>query len=289
MIRAAPSTAKDPSATDARAFDRCPLPDGLRTPDSFTADLCATLGEFGCPLASRVDERVRFESLLADLSATFVNLASEQVDSQIESALGRLVQFLGVDRGGLGEFVRDRKQLVVTHSYQAPGIPLLPRVVLDEEWPWYARTIYQGEVLRLSGLPDSLPAEASREREYCARVGMKAHVMVPLKVLGSVVGTIGFASFSRHREWPDDLVQRLRLVGEIFTNAIARKQADEALRARGLSLRQTREHLRELAAKLIHAQEEERRRIAREMHDDWTQRLAVLGIELAKLESHIGS
>ena len=289
MIRAAPSTAKDPSATDARAFDRCPLPDGLRTPDSFTADLCATLGEFGCPLASRVDERVRFESLLADLSATFVNLASEQVDSQIESALGRLVQFLGVDRGGLGEFVRNRNQLVVTHSYQAPGIPLLPRVVLDEEWPWYARTIYQGEVLRLSGLPDSLPPEASREREYCARVGMKAHVMVPLKVLGSVVGTIGFASFSRHRDWHDDLVQRLRLVGEIFTNALARKQADEALRARELSLRQTREHLRELAAKLIHAQEEERRRIAREMHDDWTQRLAVLGIELAKLESHIGS
>jgi two-component system, NarL family, sensor kinase len=289
MNRAAPSTSKDSPATAARAFDSCPFPDESRTPDSFSADPGANPGEFGCALASRVDERVRFETLLADLSATFVNLASDEVDSQIEFALGRLVHFLGVDRGGLGEFARDRKQLVVTHSYQAPGIPLLPRVVLDEEWPWYARTIYQGEVLRLSGLPDSLPPEATREREYCARVGMKAHVMVPLKVLNSVVGTIGFASFSRHRDWPDDLVQRLRLVGEIFTNALARKQADEALRARELSLRQTREGLQELASRLIHAQEEERRRIAREMHDDWTQRLAVLGIELAKLESHIGS
>jgi two-component system, NarL family, sensor kinase len=107
--------------------------------------------------------------------------------------------------------------------------------------------------------------------------------------MDSVVGAIGFDSFRRHRDWPDDLVQRLRLVGEIFTNALARKRADEALRAREQSLRQTREGLRKLAARLLHAQEEERRRIAREMHDDWTQRLAILSIDLANLERHLGA
>jgi signal transduction histidine kinase len=54
-------------------------------------------------------------------------------------------------------------------------------------------------------------------------------------------------------------------------------------------LGETREGLRKLAAKLLHAQEEERRRIAREMHDDWTQRLALLGIDIAKLENQIGT
>lgn len=44
-----------------------------------------------------------------------------------------------------------------------------------------------------------------------------------------------------------------------------------------------------LTARLLHAQEEERRRIAREMHDDWTQRLAVLSIDIAKLEKCLGS
>ena len=68
-----------------------------------------------------------------------------------------------------------------------------------------------------------------------------------------------------------------------------RKQAEEALRAREQSLRQTREGLRKLAARLLHAQEEERRRIAREMHDDWTQRLAVLSIDIAKLEKQLGN
>jgi signal transduction histidine kinase len=78
------------------------------------------------------------------------------------------------------------------------------------------------------------------------------------------------------------------LVGEIFTNAVVRKRSDEALRIREQSLRQAHEDLRELAAKLLHAQEEERRRVAREMHDDWTQRLALLGIDTAKLEKAIG-
>src|SRR5439155_20644119 len=55
-------------------------------------------------------------------------------------------------------------------------------------------------------------------------------VMIPLKVMDTVVGAIGFGAFHRSRDWPDDVVQRLRLVGEIFTNALARKRADIALR-----------------------------------------------------------
>ncbi len=41
--------------------------------------------------------------------------------------------------------------------------------------------------------------------------------------------------------------------------------------------------LRELAAKLLSVQEEERRRVARELHDDLSQRLAVLSIDLGML------
>lgn len=45
-----------------------------------------------------------------------------------------------------------------------------------------------------------------------------------------------------------------------------------------------REKLRDLAAQLMTVQEEERRRIARELHDDVTQRLSSVGIELGLLK-----
>jgi PAS domain S-box-containing protein len=184
------------------------------------------LEEAGCPLAPPLQERLRFDTLLAELSATFINLPAGQVDSQIESALKRLVEFLGVDRGGLAEVIADQKRLVITHSYHEPGISRLPRSILTEQLPWYTQRIREGKVFRSSRLPQELPPEATREREYCIQEGLKSHVMVPLKVMDSVVGAIGFGSFRGNREWSDDLVQRLRLVGEIFTNALARKRAD---------------------------------------------------------------
>src|SRR5262249_33750714 len=47
---------------------------------------------------------------------------------------------------------------------------------------------------------------------------------------------------------------------------------------------QVEEARTELLRRLVGAQEEERRRVARELHDDLTQRLAVLAIDAGKLE-----
>jgi signal transduction histidine kinase len=51
--------------------------------------------------------------------------------------------------------------------------------------------------------------------------------------------------------------------------------------------KQAEERLHELSGRLISALEQERRRIARELHDDLNQRLAVLSIELEQLGQHL--
>jgi RNA polymerase sigma factor (sigma-70 family) len=64
------------------------------------------------------------------------------------------------------------------------------------------------------------------------------------------VGAIGFASFGSHLEWPEDLVLRLGLIGDIFNYSLARKHAYEALqkanqqaRSLGKELTQANEQL----------------------------------------------
>ena len=52
--------------------------------------------------------------------------------------------------------------------------------------------------------------------------------------------------------------------------------------------RRTEESLRDTAARLIEAQEDEHKRIAREIHDDYNQRLAVLANDLEELAEHVG-
>ena len=178
-------------------------------------------------LREQLEERLRFERLLADLSASFVNVAADPVDAQIEQALERLVDFLGVERSGFGQISEDDKAILVTHSFVVPGYPPLPPLILDEDLPWYAERVRRGELMRFDRVPDDVPAEAVNERAHAIKTGMKSHLVIPLKAGGIVLGALGFAAFREFRAWPDELVQRLRTVGEIFANALARKRADQ--------------------------------------------------------------
>ena len=63
----------------------------------------------------------------------------------------------------------------------------------------------------------------------------------------------------------------------VSVNITERKNIEEALR-------QGKQELSDLMGRLISAQEEERSHIARELHDDITQRLAVLAIDVGNLE-----
>lgn len=206
--------------------------------------------EAGSPLSAPILESLRFATFLAELSATFVNVPADQVDAEIESALRQIVDFLGIDRSGFGEVSPCGKQLLISHSYELPGVPPSPRCIVDERLPWYAQAVWQGETLAFSRLPDDMPPEAVAERAYCLHVGLKSQLTIPLKIMGSVVGGIGFASFRSYREWPVELVERLRLAGGIFTNALARKRADDALKL-------AEEQSRVLRDELAHATRQE--------------------------------
>ena len=45
-----------------------------------------------------LEERLRFEELLSDLSANFVNIPADLVDAEISSGLEQIARFLQVDR-----------------------------------------------------------------------------------------------------------------------------------------------------------------------------------------------
>jgi PAS domain S-box-containing protein len=75
----------------------------------------------------------------------------------------------------------------------------------------------------------------------------------------------------------------VQFVSSVVQDITARKRAEEALRASAAALRESHEKTQDLAGKLIVAQEEERRRLSREIHDGLNQQLAALSFEISKL------
>ncbi len=62
------------------------------------------------------------------------------------------------------------------------------------------------------------------------------------------------------------------------------KKAEEALQQKQRELERYHARLQNLSTKLLRAQDQERQRIARELHDDMTQRLAALAVDVGSLE-----
>lgn len=63
-----------------------------------------------------------------------------------------------------------------------------------------------------------------------------------------------------------------------------RRHAEEALRANEAALRQSHAEIENLAGRLITAQEAERARIARDLHDDISQRIAAISIAMSECQ-----
>jgi hypothetical protein len=73
---------------------------------------------------------------------------------------------------------------------------------------------------------------------------MRSSAVVPLFEGGSVTGGLSVGMVLEERDWPDDLIARLRLLADIFANALARQRAARAAQ-------ESAEQIRDLARRLM--------------------------------------
>jgi len=114
--------------------------------------------------------------------------------------------------------------------------------------------------------------------------GSRVHVSVHIDPIrnptdGRIIGVVNF--FSDLTERKRQVAERENLLQEAQTRSAELQEARQGLESK-IERRTTA--LRHLSSKLIHVQDDERRRIARELHDSIGQYLAALGMSLSRLE-----
>jgi len=186
------------------------------------------------------DDRLRFERLVAGLAARFVDIDAGDVDRAIVDSQRQIVLALDLDRSALF-LITDTDDLVFTHSWARPEFEMsLPPVSARLAFPWFLARLRAGETVTVSSVHD-LPS--SVDQESLRRIGTRSNVAVPLTVAGQLIGTLTFASMRAERLWPDAVVDRLKLVANVFAQALARRRSDEQLQQALTEVRRLRDLL----------------------------------------------
>ena len=177
-------------------------------------------------------ERLRFETLIADLSLRFVNVPADRVDREIEDAQRAICECLGLEHSSLWQTsTQNPDELVLTHLYRNPELPPPPkRMSAKEFFPWMQAKLMAGEIISLPNTAEA-PPEAARDKESWQHFGMKSTLGFPLSAGGGAVfGVVSFDAAREVRACPEPLLKRLHVIAQVFANALQRKRAEIKLR-----------------------------------------------------------
>ncbi len=181
-----------------------------------------------------LDERLRFERLISDLSSRLVKVAPERLDSEIERALKMILEFFKVDRCGLLQILLDKGVWVITHFALSDRTPPVPKGVQlpVSISPWaYEKLVEKRESVIFSRI-DDLPFEAEVDKKTWTEWDIRSNLVIPILTHEPVTHVIAINSVKREHAWPEDFIPRLQLLGEIFINCIERRRMQLQLEQR---------------------------------------------------------
>jgi signal transduction histidine kinase len=256
------------------------------------------------PLPSARDTE-RFRAL-ADLSRALADSITDTA-GVLNSVVELVSQFLG-DTAVLRILEDDGEHMSVVAAYDRD--PVARDAIRDAltSTPGrigltpYGQAVRESRTVGLDGeaLDAALAAMSPDARRALNDLGVRAALICPLRVHGKVIGALGLwrrgdrpPYTDRDQSFAQDLADRAalaienaRLVERLRAEVEERARNEDHLRVAAELLQYADEKRKALVEHLVAAQEEERRRIAVDVHDDSIQAMAAIGLRLQILRRH---
>lgn len=179
-----------------------------------------------------LNKRLEFENTLAAISTRFINVAPELIETEINNALHRIGEIASVDRTYLFKASEDGLYITAANEWCAEGIPPHTNkyqnvpVNLTPLWIQKLNKLENIYIPRVADLPEIMTAEKKALEEH----GVKSVIVIPIVSGEKLAGFIGFDSVREEKFWAEEDVLLLKMLGEIFSNALNRMKSKEALK-----------------------------------------------------------
>ena len=175
--------------------------------------------------------RAKLETLISDISTSFINIPSTTIDETINHSLKLLGKFAAADRCYVFLISDDGLNMDNTHEWCrkdiGPQIQNLKGLSVDQ-YPWWIGKLKNRENILISRI-DDLPPEATNEKDILQAQDIRSIAAVPMEYKDKLAGLIGFGYVKKKMSWHEEDALLLKTTGNIFISALKRKQAEDTL------------------------------------------------------------
>jgi len=229
---------------------------------------------------ARADAEAALERVRAMESITDTALRNLGLDELLQELLTRVKIAVNADFASVSLIDQDRRELV-PRSIVGRSVPTMRDVraplgsgvagkVAQDGRPRVERDLAQVDLSQVRGASTAAILAVARSM-----------IAAPLKVASKIIGVVTAAS-GQPNQFDDETLKLLLMVADRVAPAIERANLIDTIRA-------GRARLKALSGRLLTAQEEERRRLAFELHDELGQVLTAVKINLQHFQQKTDS
>jgi signal transduction histidine kinase len=171
-------------------------------------------------------ERLRFETMVAQVSSEFANLESGRIDEAILHSLQRVQEFFRPRTAAIWRLHDAGSRFVCTHQWpentRSDSLDISQEVFLDT-----LHRLSLGESVLFSG---EFKLGQQEDAHSFLKAEMKSLVAIPIQSENHLLGALSLVNFEDPESWPADITLRLSTIADILGGALARQYSSEALR-----------------------------------------------------------
>jgi len=185
-------------------------------------------------MENALSEQYGFQRMVAEISSSFINIADEPLHNKIDAALQRIGEFYNVDRCYISLFLNETQTgtITIVNEWCSPGIEPQANRLKELPWikfPWFYKKIKNQQLIHIPDV-NNMPKIAKAEQKEFQLQNISSLICLPMINKNDIIGFLGFDSVKEQKSWSNKQIIQLGVLEKAFTNAILRKQSEDALK-----------------------------------------------------------
>ncbi|KAF1079684.1 MAG: hypothetical protein GQF41_3999 [Candidatus Rifleibacterium amylolyticum] len=180
----------------------------------------------------RLQYQLQLEKMISSVAQGLVMSPLERIDKIMENALELSARFFGADRGYIFQVDPVNKTISNTHEWHAKNIePLIykyqnyPLADLPGVLDFIDSSVEYLHYEDIKTMPESM----TDFKKLLIEDKVKSILLMPMLAQGKFIGLFGYDCVNSCRSWNSEEITLLKIIGEMFSNALLKQRADRQI------------------------------------------------------------